>query len=391
MQINNILNRFRIRKGTALFLIILLLLIVIAIIYTSLRLFKFGTTSTIDKFLSALQNADYVRINDMLDDELKNNFGEDFQTYDDTALSLLLKSMVYQIDSSSSDDSTENISIFVDYYKTKEFNTYLKDVSKNTKFFENGNFSSKIFLESIKDDLASSKEVLKTSIVIKNSLLTNESMIFADLKNIADESLKDINLNDLSLESDITTGPSSDSDTTTQSSDSSNSSEDAKNTKNTEPSTSSSLDTNASVNNDISNQNTNSNNNFANNNVQGDSAAVADNSNNVPNNNSNGVSQGASDNISYQDSNNLQDGQENQNLNQNSNAELQNNNIVIGTYYTVKNGDDLIDIARRAYAGYENPEIYVYQIIESNGLQDSNGTFYLFTGQALYIPEPIIE
>ena len=61
----------------------------------------------------------------------------------------------------------------------------------------------------------------------------------------------------------------------------------------------------------------------------------------------------------------------------------------IGEYYVINSmNEDLVQVARHAYRNYQNPEDYVYLIIEANGLNIENGQIILQYGQTIYIPEP---
>ncbi len=63
-----------------------------------------------------------------------------------------------------------------------------------------------------------------------------------------------------------------------------------------------------------------------------------------------------------------------------------NSDVIPGGYWRMNIGDDLLEIAEQVYADYPEPELYVYSIIEANGLQDVDGVFYLAPGTTLYMP-----
>lgn len=59
-----------------------------------------------------------------------------------------------------------------------------------------------------------------------------------------------------------------------------------------------------------------------------------------------------------------------------------------GGYWIVSSSDTLLSIARTVYADDPDCDLYVYRIIEENQLSEENGTYYLYQGQALYLPLP---
>lgn len=370
MQINNILNRLRINKSSAIITLIALVVFIISIITIVFQVgFKPKDTSMV--FLSNLKKLNFDKLKISTDD-IGKNYLSDFEKNNNELLSILIDSLNFKFDKNAQNDNLQ-----IQYYDITKFNNLIKDTVSNPQNYTNGNINKRAIIDEIKTQLKDDIKSVDTNLIVDNGLILGKSSFYEKLNEIVDASLldtKELFSTTLASNSEASSEPIlSNKETLNKTSENSSVQYDKNNSSEV-----------AINNKDIKRDSTNSKNGI-------DNSPIIDSNNENPvntvSNDINKVNETYSINYEnkYNNSSNNIDS-ELAEVNNSLNNDI--STIIVGSYYTISQGDDLIEIAKKAYSNYENPELYVYKIIEANQLNDLDGIFYLYVGQVIYIPEP---